>query len=127
VDGRSLGPFILVGVGHALEEPHNLFTGLETVYRPVSSHGDRGDTVERGDLIAIKGGKGIVVSIEERRHLGFKGRRHCFLASSGLGNFILCPHETTGKVAAGREEQRPSCEGWFENSLIFFVGSKTWM
>jgi hypothetical protein len=39
------------------------------MYRPVSPHSNRGDTVKRSDLIAIEGDKGFFVLVEEGGNL----------------------------------------------------------
>src|SRR5712675_100675 len=52
------------------------------MYRPVSSHSDRGDAVKRSDLITIEAGKGFVVLVEEGGNLDFKRFRHRFPPSA---------------------------------------------
>src|SRR5215471_7424109 len=68
------------------------------MYRPISSHGDRGDAVKLGDFVAIPGSKGFVVSVEEGGHLKLKGCRHRFLQGFGA---------TQSYARADRRASRP--------------------
>jgi hypothetical protein len=59
------------------------------MYRAISSHGNRGDAVQLGDLLAVLGGKGFIVSVEEGGHLKFRGCRHRFPQELKPFDFML--------------------------------------
>jgi hypothetical protein len=68
------------------------------MYRPISSHGDRGDAVKFGDFVAIPSKKSFIVSVEEGGHLKLKGCRHRFLQVFGA---------TQSYARADRRASRP--------------------